>query len=130
MFELLTFAPGEAVIEEGVVDFHLYILQSGTVAVRKAGTTVARIDEKGTFIGEISAILDLPRTCTVVAETECDILKLAQSIDDLIEKNPQITKRLLQELARRVTQMTDELIEAQHTLITFREERVAQSHLS
>ena len=126
MFELLTFGPGEHVIREGVVDNHLYILQSGTIEVRKAGTTVASIGEKGTFIGEISAILGQPRSCTVVAKSECDILRLAQSIDEMIAKDPHITKRLLEEMARRISQVTDDLIEAQHSLITFHEHRTSE----
>ena len=121
VFELLTFAPGEVIIREGVVDDHLYILQSGTIEVQKAGTAVAEISEKGTFIGEISAILHHARTCNVVARTECDILRLTQTIDEMIASNPLITKRLLEEMARRIVQVTDDYVEAKHTLITFRE---------
>ena len=127
MFELLTFAAGETVIREGVVDNHLYILQAGTAEVRKAGTAVALIEEKGTFIGEISAILGRPRTCTVVAKSECDILRLAQSIDEMIEKDPHVTKRLLEEMARRIAHVTDDLVEAQHSLITFQEQRTSET---
>jgi len=120
VFELLTFRPGEVIIREGVVDHHLYILQAGTIEVQKAGTAVAEIDGKGTFVGEISAILGHPRTCTVVAKSECDVLQLQQSIDEMIAQHPNITKRLLEEMAKRIVQATDNLVEAQHTLITFR----------
>ena len=122
MFDLLTFSDGDVVIKEGIVDNHLLILQTGTVVITKDGTEVARISEKGTFIGEISAILGEKRTCTVKAKGECDILRLQQSIDELIAENPRLVKKLLQELAKRLAAATENLVQSQHTLITFREQ--------
>jgi CRP-like cAMP-binding protein len=121
VFELLTFAPGEVIIREGVADEHLYILQAGTLEVQKAGTAVAEIRERGTFLGEISAILGLARSCDVVARTECDVLRLTATIDELIRHDPHITKRLLEAMARRIFAVTEDYIEAKHTLSTFRD---------
>lgn len=122
VFELLNYSDGDTVISEGVVDEHLLILQTGSVVISKDGTDVARISEHGTFIGEISAVLGKKRTCTVTACGECDILRLEQTIDELINENPRLVKKLLQELARRLAASTDTLVQTQHSLITFREQ--------
>ncbi len=124
VFDLITCAPGETIIAEGVTDNHLFILQSGTVVIQKAGTPVAAVSERGTFIGEISAILGEPRSCTVIAETECDILKLTQTIDEMIATHPHITKHLLQEMAKRIKHSTNSLVQFQHTVITFQDQDV------
>ncbi|MFP4540070.1 MAG: Crp/Fnr family transcriptional regulator [Opitutales bacterium] len=120
MFDLLTFAPGETIIAEGVVDNHLYILQDGTVAIEKGGAHVTTLSEKGTFMGEISAILGEPRTCSVVAETECDILRLIQTIEEMVEHNPKLTRHLLAEMARRIKTSTEEILQREHQILTFR----------
>jgi|TARA_B110000438_G_scaffold295641_2_gene338964 CRP-like cAMP-binding protein len=122
VFDLLNYSDGAVVISEGIVDEHLLILQTGTVVISKDGTEVARISEKGTFIGKISAILGEKRNCTVTASGECDILKLDQTIDELIAENPRLVKKLLQELPTRLAAATDTLVQSQHSLITFREQ--------
>ncbi len=121
MFELVTFAPGAPIIAEGVNDGSLYILQSGVVEICKGELKVAEIAEHGTFFGEISAILDQPRSCTVRAKTECDILVLAQSINEIVAHHPHLTKRLLEAMAERIVKATHELATTQHTLISFQE---------
>lgn len=119
MFDLATYSSGAEIIAEGITDARLFILQDGVVEVFKGDVRVAEISEKGTFFGEISAILEQPRSCSVRAKTECDILVLAQSIDEIITHNPNLTKRLLEAMADRIMQATRELAAVQHSLISF-----------
>ena len=126
MFELKTFAPGQPIIAEGVHEAGLYILQSGVVEIWKNGLKVAEISEPGTFFGEIAAILNQPRSCTVKAQSECDILVLQETIDHIIEHNPRLARRLLEAMAERVVKATADLAASQHTLIAFQEGLIPQ----
>jgi type IV pilus assembly protein PilB len=121
VFELKTFAPGQPIIAEGVHEAGLYILQSGAVEIWKNGLKLAEISEPGTFFGEIAAILNQPRSCTVKARSECDILVLQETIDHIIEHNPRLARRLLEAMAERVVKATADLAASQHTLIAFQE---------
>lgn len=121
MFELKTFAPGDPIIAEGVTEAGLYILQDGVVEIWKSELKIAEISEAGTFFGEIAAILKQPRSCSVRAKSECDILVLQESIDHIIENNPRLARRLLEAMAERVVRATADLAASQHTLIAFRE---------
>ena len=117
MFDLVTYAPDEVIISEGVTDDQLYILQNGTVSVDKDGVHIADISEQGTFFGEIAAILGTPRSCTVKAKTECDILHLQQSLDDILISNPQLNRKLLNTMAERIASTTQGLADT-HQLIS------------
>lgn len=109
MYELKTFAPGETIIQEGTVDNRLYVLQDGTIDVIKGDTKVVELDTKGLVLGEISVILGTPRSTTVKAKTEVDMLEFAMSIEEIIEKNPHLTKRILTQLAMRLEKTTANL---------------------
>ena len=95
------------------------MLESGTVEITKEGVKIAELSERGTFIGELSAILRTPRSCTVKTVTECDILILAENIDTITQNNPMLTQKILHELAQRVVDATKELAAVKHEVLAF-----------
>jgi CRP-like cAMP-binding protein len=73
------FTPGQRVIKEGDAGRAFYIIQKGALKVYQEGT-VLRSLERGDVFGEIALLEDVPRTATVVAETNSRILAI--SVDE------------------------------------------------
>lgn len=82
---MLSFRPGEDIIQEGQVDNAFYIVVVGQVHVRKADTELMTLG-KGDVFGEIAFLGSVKRTATVTASTEVLALKInAMAIDNVSE---------------------------------------------
>lgn len=68
-------AAGTAVVREGDPGDAFYIVESGALAVAVGGDRRAPIHAGG-FFGEIALLRDTPRTATVTATTDCNLLTL------------------------------------------------------
>ena len=64
---LVTYQPGEMVIVDGSRTGRLLILKTGSVAIVKENTEIARVAEPGAVFGELSVLLDQPHTAGVRA---------------------------------------------------------------
>lgn len=109
MVAVRKFNPGDLVIKEGDTGKGFFILRSGTMSVRRGEVEVAKISTPATIFGEMSDILEKPRTCNVVAATACEVLFIEQGVDEIVEKEPQLTKWLLKDLAERLEKTTEKL---------------------
>jgi MFS family permease len=68
-------AEGEAIIREGEVGDRFYVIGAGEVEVSQHGR-FRRTEFAGDCFGEIALLRDVPRTATVVARTEVELLAL------------------------------------------------------
>ena len=66
---------GTTVIREGDVGDRFYVIRSGRAAVVKAQQLLSTLGD-GEYFGEIALLRDVPRTATVTAETDLDVLVL------------------------------------------------------
>ncbi len=123
----LHFIAGEVIIKEGTVDSRLYTLQDGVLEIRKGGVKVAEIDSSGTVFGEISAILMTPRTCSVIAQTDCRVMQIGKNIDEIIRMSPILTKMIMSELAERLERTTRDLAKAKDLLFTVNQNTPAKT---
>lgn len=86
----------------GSTDDFLYFVHTGTVAIfSKNGDELAHFGQ-GSYFGEFSVILGLPRTATVVAITECKLYKLSRS--DFMESllpYPELVENLMEFTKKR-----------------------------
>ncbi|NOY44801.1 MAG: cyclic nucleotide-binding domain-containing protein [Deltaproteobacteria bacterium] len=107
-----TFEPGAVLFEEGEASRDLYVLLSGAVRVTRSGWEVAEITEPGAYFGEMSSLLGEPRTATVTALSEVRVLIVPpERLEDFFGTTPQLALRMARELARRLADTTQLLVE-------------------
>lgn len=107
---VIHFKAGETIIKEGEHGKGFYILQAGTLEVQKDGLDVATISEPGTIFGEMSDILNEPRTCTIVARKNSYVIHIPKNIDEIVDSYPSIAKKLIVTLAKRLEDTTKNLL--------------------
>jgi CRP-like cAMP-binding protein len=106
--EEISFNEGEWVLRRGMTDVGLYIIVDGEVGVLLNDEELAVLS-KGSFFGEISALLDEPTVADVIARTPLRCLYTpADGVQEFLLANPKVMFRMLQTEARRL-QVTDEL---------------------
>ncbi len=84
-----------------------YILLTGKIGVFKKDFTVAEIGTRGTVFGELGCILNIPRTATLQALEPTSVLFVQMTIDEIVTKYPEFAKKLLVDLADRLTRTTE-----------------------
>lgn len=103
------FKKNDVVVSEGTEDNLIYILTKGKIGIFKGDVKIAEFTEKGTVVGEMSTILRTPRTATIKALEDTYLITIDADIDTLILKYPDISKKILQSLAKRLKNTTDDL---------------------
>ena len=97
-----TVKAGRLIIDQGQTGREAYIILSGTAVVRRSGKKVATLGA-GAIVGELSLLDHGPRTASVTAETDCDLLVISQrNLYGVIEKVPALSHKLLAALATRI----------------------------
>ena len=71
----VTAPAGAVVIREGDVGDGYYVIGDGVLTVHRDGVVVGRL-QRGEGFGEVALVHGVPRTATVVAETECLLYEL------------------------------------------------------
>lgn len=98
---------GDTITSMGDPADGFYILLTGKIGVFKKDFTVAEIGTRGTIIGELGCILNIPRTATLQALEPTSLLFVQMTIDEIVEKHPEFARKLLVDLAERLTRTTD-----------------------
>ncbi|GEM_PF-2774099 len=97
---------GETVFREGEAGRELYILLDGAVEIRRGETIIATIDQKDTYLGEMSMLLGAPRSATVVATADSSLLCVPQEkVVDFFNYSPALALKLARILAARLQEM-------------------------
>jgi CRP-like cAMP-binding protein len=106
--EEVSFHEGQWVVRRGQTDIGLFIIVDGEVSVVLEGDELAALS-KGTFFGEISALLDEPTVADIIARTPVRCLFIPpDDVEGFLLANPRVMYRMLQTEARRL-KTTDEL---------------------
>jgi len=80
---------GKVVVAEGEIDDSFFIILSGKAAVQKHDTNIALIS-RGECFGEMSYLSGQSRSATVVAETDCILLKISATLLDRSSETVQL----------------------------------------
>jgi CRP-like cAMP-binding protein len=122
--ELVTFEPGEEIIEEGAGTHDLFVLTSGRVEVRKripggGDRLLAEIDAAGerTVVGERGLLGESGASATVRAASRVEVIKIPhETFRRMIsEGRPaafRLSYRIARTLAYRLTRLDEEVVEA------------------
>lgn len=104
----VSYREGEWVVRRGDTEVGLHVLVDGEVGVVLHDEELAVL-KKGSFFGEISALLGEPAVADVVARSAVRCLYLPdEEVEEFLLANPLVMLRMLQTEARRL-RTTDEL---------------------
>jgi len=101
------FGAGESIVREGDGGNSLFLLVEGRVVIVKQrgdGTEVSvRELDAGEVFGEMTLFLDAPRSATVRALQECDLLQVDRDcMSKLIASNPSLLDKLAEQVGQRL----------------------------
>ncbi len=106
---------GECIFEEGDTGRDLYIIQSGSVQIRKKASNnefEMTIFKKGDFFGDMALLQSLPRYASAYAQGKTNLLILKPAGFLLkIRRDPTFAFEMLQQLSYRVKMTNDRLLE-------------------
>ncbi|MGB5921284.1 MAG: cyclic nucleotide-binding domain-containing protein [Syntrophobacteria bacterium] len=115
------YGDNEVIIEEGARDtdiFKLISTEQGLVA-SKGGREVGRITNPGEFFGEMASVLNNVRSATIISKGSSVVqVYSADNIQDMIEEHPEIAKRIIRTLAKRLSKATKEITRLKKELET------------
>ena len=105
--ELLHYNTGETVLKEGHGSSVIYILKSGNLGVYKGEQKIAELSDPGMIFGEMSSILGKPRTCSIKAEADTEVVVYRGGIFSIIKKFPSVTEKIIILLADRLDSLNE-----------------------
>lgn len=112
MFDKLKvkFAPGSFIFQEGELGTTMFIIQKGSVEIRKnigGAEQVLSILEKGDFFGEMSILEGSPRSATAHAMDEVEVIEIDEAtFDHMLRSNQEIAIRMLRKLSAKLRHTT------------------------
>jgi CRP-like cAMP-binding protein len=93
---------GKEMATEGDRGREFFVLLKGEAEVTRGGERINTMKE-GDFFGEIALVTKMPRTATVTATSDVDVLVITErEFDSLLKKSPEIGRRVAEALAERV----------------------------
>lgn len=99
---------GKVLCSEGDTAKEFFVIVDGEVEVTKNGKPLATRGP-GDIIGEIALLANVPRTATVTATTPVRVFVLtAQAFLQLVDANPEVERKVLRALARRVMSLSSD----------------------
>ena len=93
---------GKEMATEGDRGREFFVLLNGEAEVTKQGSRINTM-KRGDFFGEIALVTKMPRTATVTATSDVDVLVITErDFDALLKKTPEIGRSIAEALAERV----------------------------
>ena len=93
---------GKEMATEGDRGREFFVLLKGEAEVTRGGRPINTMKE-GDFFGEIALVTKMPRTATVTATSDVDVLVITErDFDSLLKKSPEIGRAVAEALAERI----------------------------
>jgi CRP-like cAMP-binding protein len=114
--ERLTFHSGEELFHQGDDGDSAYIViggQADVVLTTETGDIVVNTVKRNNIVGEIAILCDVPRTASVVATEQLEVLKISKDLFfRMVGEFPQMAVEIMRELAGRLERTNDQLLQA------------------
>jgi CRP/FNR family transcriptional regulator, cyclic AMP receptor protein len=102
----LSFAPGETIVQEGMLGETMFVVLEGQAKVTRGKRKVGEV-LPGEFFGELSLIDGGPRSASVIAETPMRVLRVfRRTLTGLWRDDPKLAIRVLDGMVRRVREVS------------------------
>lgn len=88
------FGAGEILCAEGDVPDGLFCLLAGEISIWKEGVEIGTVSNQGEILGEMSMITGRPRSATIQAKTECEVLHVRRTLAEIRRRIPDLFHRL------------------------------------
>jgi CRP/FNR family transcriptional regulator, cyclic AMP receptor protein len=107
-----TFRAGDVVFREGDTALCLFVVRTGTVALRAGGHVLERVEPGGIF-GEMALVDGAPRSATAVAATDAELVPIDERrFLFLVQETPYFAQTVMRAMAARLRRMTPALAES------------------
>ena len=110
ILDLKEYEDGQVIIEEGTSGTEIYKLYQteGGLEVLKKGVRIGIISKPGEYFGEMSFILNEPRSATIrsIGKSVVEVIPVHDGgLERLINENPEVANRIITTLAERLKKM-------------------------
>lgn len=118
-FNIKFISPGEELLHEGDIGDTVYIVKSGELEATHMTTdgnlcVLGKI-EAGEFVGEMSFVNSKPRSASVRAVSQCELIEIPMTrMDHLLFRKPAWSKALVSTLTKRLEQ-TNAILKAKES---------------
>lgn len=93
---------GEVIFEQGAPGDRMYIVASGSVALKQGDATVETVTAPGLF-GEMALIEDTPRALTAVADSDSELVEIPERhFWVLVHETPYFAQLVMSVMANRL----------------------------
>jgi CRP-like cAMP-binding protein len=112
--EPLFYSSGSVIFRQAEPGDAFYLVATGSVGVYSTGRSSAaetrvKTLQAGEPFGEMALLTNSPRTATIKAETDCEVLRLDRnSFLDLVREQPSVALSIAATLSRRLAAMLDQ----------------------
>ena len=113
---LIFLKEGKYLLRENDKGYCFYILKSGILEVLKKNLLLSEISNEGTVFGEMSYFNNGLRTSSIRAKTKATVLRIDASLDRVIEKYPEVTKKIISQLTSRVNEMDEKNVKLRENI--------------
>jgi CRP-like cAMP-binding protein len=101
----ISLSAGSTLCEQGGIGREAFVIVNGTAEVRRNGKKVAVLGP-GACVGELSLLDHGPRTATVTAASDLDVLVIGtREFGGIVDDIPSIAHKLMRALAARVREL-------------------------
>jgi CRP-like cAMP-binding protein len=101
MQSLKKFAAGDRILNEGDRGTDIYILMKGELSAWRGRSELGRLRGHGDLFGELSALTNRPRSATIVAATDAEVLCIQLEFKSVSQRMPEIMEKIDQAMVTR-----------------------------
>ena len=100
--DIVDLKAGTEIVTEGTIGHEFYLVLSGQATVRRNGRKVASLGP-GNYFGELALLDRGPRSATVVADTDMEVVVISQrEFMSVLDQVPPVSTKLLASMAARL----------------------------